>query len=349
MGAIDDLRMAVRLTRQATVAIELPRVHLQLANLLMTAGDWDTAIVHAHIARSLIDDAGQVWLAAQAHAALASPLGARGDWATASTELQAADRVANQVAVPEAVFTARIARAALGRAQGDPASVIDALGSLIGSGASRDMPMLTSLGWWPTLIGALIDEGDLDQAARQIGQCQAAAADRRIDLTARLAGLQARLDGARGDADTAASGFETALGAIGPDDPALDRALLHHDYGRLLVARGERRAGLDQLRVALQLLERLGAEPYQHRVEADLASAGLRPTSRDRTALDLTDREHDVAVLVAQGSTNREAAAELYVSTKAIEYHLRNIFAKLGISSRRQVAAALAGELGDRP
>jgi DNA-binding NarL/FixJ family response regulator len=55
----------------------------------------------------------------------------------------------------------------------------------------------------------------------------------------------------------------------------------------------------------------------------------------------LTNREQDVASLVAKGLTNREVAAQLYVSSKAVEYHLRNIFGKLGISSRNDLPAAL--------
>ncbi len=56
-----------------------------------------------------------------------------------------------------------------------------------------------------------------------------------------------------------------------------------------------------------------------------------------REAAALTAREHDVVVLVAKGFTNREAAAELYVSKKAVEHHLGDVFAKLGISSRREL------------
>jgi DNA-binding CsgD family transcriptional regulator len=73
-------------------------------------------------------------------------------------------------------------------------------------------------------------------------------------------------------------------------------------------------------------------------VEADLASHGItagRPGSR--SPLELTDRERDVAVLVAKGMTNREVAAELYVSQKAVDYHLGHIFGKLGITSRREL------------
>ena len=73
-------------------------------------------------------------------------------------------------------------------------------------------------------------------------------------------------------------------------------------------------------------------------MEADLASHGITVGERgSRSPLELTDRERDVAVLVAKGMTNREIAAELYVSQKAVDYHLGHIFAKLGITSRREL------------
>ena len=56
-----------------------------------------------------------------------------------------------------------------------------------------------------------------------------------------------------------------------------------------------------------------------------------------RSTIDLTDRERDVALLVARGLSNPEVAAQLYVSRKAVEYHLGNIYAKLGIHSRREL------------
>ena len=74
------------------------------------------------------------------------------------------------------------------------------------------------------------------------------------------------------------------------------------------------------------------------RVEEDLVASGLRPEAKsDRSAFDLTEREQDVVALVAKGLTNRETAAQLYISDKAVEYHLRNVFGKLGISSRREL------------
>ncbi len=72
----------------------------------------------------------------------------------------------------------------------------------------------------------------------------------------------------------------------------------------------------------------------------DLAACGLRAEPVARSPLALTDREQDVAALVSKGMTNQQVADELYISKKAIEYHLRNIYGKLGITSRRELQAA---------
>ena len=243
----------------------------------------------------------------------------------------------------EAVFTARIAEGALARARGDPAGVINALTPLIGTGVSATLPMNTSLGWWPNAIHAFIDTGDLSTADRQLGQLRAAAEDRGLDFLARLVGLQARLRRAQGESDLADNAFSEAIAAMGPDEALLDRALLHHEYGRFLRARRRRQEAVVQLTLAHQLLGGVGAEPYRRRVAEDLEACGLRADSPShQSPLGLTDREQDVAALVAKGLTNREVAAQLYVSSKAVEYHLRNIFGKLGISSRNDLPAALS-------
>jgi len=88
------------------------------------------------------------------------------------------------------------------------------------------------------------------------------------------------------------------------------------------------------------MMAELGAAPFRARAEASLHASGVRPRrARDQRRFELTDRERDVAALVASGMTNKEAAANLYVSAKAIEYHLGNIFTKLGLSSRRELRA----------
>ena len=79
----------------------------------------------------------------------------------------------------------------------------------------------------------------------------------------------------------------------------------------------------------------LGAEPWEERAAAELRAAGETARRRDASTLDdLTPQELQIAGLVTQGLTNRKIAAQLYLSPRTIEYHLRKIFSKLGIASR---------------
>jgi len=335
--AIADLRAAIRLARHGAAAAQLPRAHLQLSQLLLSSGEWDEALVHARAALSLVSAERRVWMDAQVHAALARLFGGRGEWQRASEHLTAADAAAAEAGTVEAVVTTRVAQAAVARAGDDPGQVVKILAPLVGN--PDLIPMSTSLAWWPSLIGAMIDGGELAEAAGQIELLDTAARQRGLNMQARIAGARAHLEAARGRADQACSSYGRAIALLGPDDPLLDRAELHHRFGRLLAARGgKRRQAVDQLRVARDLFAAAGAEPFLRRVEADLAPLGItvgRPGSR--SPLELTDRERDVAVLVAKGMTNREVAAELYVSPKAIDYHLGHIFGKLGITSRRDL------------
>jgi DNA-binding NarL/FixJ family response regulator len=119
-------------------------------------------------------------------------------------------------------------------------------------------------------------------------------------------------------------------------------ATLELAYGHFLHKTGSRRAAIATLRAARQLFERLDARPFLERCDAELAACGVRP---QRNGADddygLTAREQVVARLVASGKSNREVAAELYLSSKAIEYHLANIYTKVGISSRHQLASRI--------
>jgi DNA-binding NarL/FixJ family response regulator len=132
---------------------------------------------------------------------------------------------------------------------------------------------------------------------------------------------------------------------------APSRALL----GRALVAAGREDEAVAQLEMAADEFDALGAEEYRNRVEAELRRLG-RATGHRRshpgsgaTGVDsLTGRELEVAELVVDRRTNREIAEELFLSTKTVETHMRNIFNKLGVTSRVEVARALvkAGQSG---
>lgn len=75
------------------------------------------------------------------------------------------------------------------------------------------------------------------------------------------------------------------------------------------------------------------------RCERELKAGGVHATRSGRHEVDLTPQEDAVAALVVQGMSNREAAAELFISPKTVQYHLTRIYAKLGIRSRAELAA----------
>ena len=335
-GALADLRAVLALSRLGSVLVQIARCHFELATLLVSTGAWDDALLHARIGLAIASDEGQPSMQSQCHAVLGTVAACRGEWAVAESEIAAATDAANLRGNIEATGTAMIAAASLAEARQDPARVINLLHTL-----PATVPMLARLAFWPPLITALIDDDQLDRAEHQITELVQAAAARRLGMEARVLGLRARLAAARQRADDAIDLFATALRGYGPDDPLLERTRLLHAYGRALLSQGQRNRAVPVLREARDAFASMGAGPFLERVDVDLTSAGFDRAGDDaRTAkspLDLTDRERDVAVLVAKGLTNPEVAEELYVSRKAVEYHLSNIFGKLGITSRREL------------
>ncbi|PWW24265.1 regulatory LuxR family protein [Geodermatophilus normandii] len=146
-----------------------------------------------------------------------------------------------------------------------------------------------------------------------------------------------------------------ALLAEGPAaEEHLRRALTAHagslrlpDRARTELALGEflRRArrrvdAREHLRAALGLFDDLGAVSYAARAAAELRASGETARRRDvSTATDLSPQERQVTVLVRQGLPTRDVAAQLFLSPRTVEFHLRNVFAKLGVSSRAELAA----------
>ena len=126
-----------------------------------------------------------------------------------------------------------------------------------------------------------------------------------------------------------------------------DRARIELAAGAFLRRAGQRRRAAELLTAAEQRFRALGAAPYAERCAKEMAASGLKPTARHgRDRAELTAQELVVARLAAEGRSNREVADELVVSIKTVEYHLRNAFQKLGVTSRRQLSERLTGLSG---
>jgi DNA-binding NarL/FixJ family response regulator len=90
---------------------------------------------------------------------------------------------------------------------------------------------------------------------------------------------------------------------------------------------------------ALATFETLGAEPWAEQVRAELRASGETPEpSPGGSLMTLTPQELQVALVVGGGATNREAAAALFISPKTVEFHLGNVYGKLGVRSRTELA-----------
>jgi DNA-binding CsgD family transcriptional regulator len=164
---------------------------------------------------------------------------------------------------------------------------------------------------------------------------------------------------------TRASGTEWALGtearcrALLSDDESLyqesverlarSRAAVELARSRLLygewLRRENRRADArEQLRAAHEMFSRMGAEAFAERARRELSATGETVRKRTVETLDeLTTQEAQVARLAAQGHTNPEIGAQLFISPRTVEYHLHKVFPKLGISSRKELRRALPG------
>jgi DNA-binding NarL/FixJ family response regulator len=121
-----------------------------------------------------------------------------------------------------------------------------------------------------------------------------------------------------------------------------EHALLGFDDGSRLRKAGARQVAVAQLERAHHLFSGMGADPYVERCATELAALQVAAApGSPAILLGLSRAELAVARLVATGLTNKEVASELYVSVKTVEYHLRNSYIKLDITSRRALAALL--------
>jgi DNA-binding CsgD family transcriptional regulator len=124
--------------------------------------------------------------------------------------------------------------------------------------------------------------------------------------------------------------------------PAMARA--HLLYGEWLRRQNRRRDARAQLRTAYDLFTTMGIEAFAERTRRELLATGDTVRRRTvETASELTAQEAHIARLAASGRTNIEIGAQLFLSTRTVEWHLSKMYTKLGVSSRRELRQALAG------
>ena len=192
--------------------------------------------------------------------------------------------------------------------------------------------------------------GDLAEALVRAGRPEEAAAVVRDELQpaaaagSRWAGwTAARVCGLLDASMAATTHFDEAFALHDQLAWPFERARTAMCFGEVLRRNRGRTRAREQLRAALDIFERLGAEPWARRTRAELeATGGHAGAHRVGASVHLTPQELQVALAVAEGATNAEVAASLFLSAKTIEYHLSKIYRKAGLSSRDQLAGLIA-------
>ena len=156
-------------------------------------------------------------------------------------------------------------------------------------------------------------------------------------------GIEARCRALLSDGATSDELYREAIDRLGRTRLRPELARAHLLYGEWLRREGRRVEARTQLRAAHDLLAAIGMAAFAERARQELIATGETVRKRSvKTLTTLTAQEALIARLARDGRTNPEIGAHLFLSARTVEWHLRKIFTKLGISSRRELRAALA-------
>ena len=208
--------------------------------------------------------------------------------------------------------------------------------------ASEDTSTVYMSMWaLPELVEAAARCGNPDLASRALGRLadrtQAGGTDFGLGILARCRALLS-------EGRAAQDRYREAIDRLGRTRLRPELARAHLLYGEWLRRENRRVDARAELRAAHDILDSIGMEAFAERARHELAATGetVRRRTPD-TLTTLTAQEAHIARLAAEGQTNSEIGAQLFISARTVEWHLRKIFAKLGVGSRRELGHALAG------
>jgi len=228
------------------------------------------------------------------------------------------------------VSSAEIALAYLHNGLGNYDSALEAATSLV----DLDELAHSSIAL-PELIEAAVRAGQPERAAAALERLTSRAG---ASGTQWALGMAARSRALTSTGPDAEDHYREAIERLGDCRIATQLARAHLVYGEWLRREGRRHDARKQLRTAHDMLSEMGIEAFAERAARELRATGENARKRNVQPSDaLTAQESHIARLVATGATNREVGAQLFLSPRTIEAHLRSIFHKLDITSRRQL------------
>jgi ATP/maltotriose-dependent transcriptional regulator MalT len=334
--AVTDMAAALKMVRGGaplTLGLQ-PYAYLVLAQYL--AGSWDDALLTCEQAFSVAAIRSRRYELPLLHLAAACVPAGRGAAGEAEQHALAAEEVAASLDSGLERLYAAMTRALVAQAAGDYLGMADALGPWQGEEDLDNRSLGFALLWRPLLAEGLIGSGQTGPAAAVLDQLRDNAGQARY-LQPAVAWLDGWLAEQRSDTGQAREIYARGEQAADTQSPVhTARLLLAH--GRLLRRTGHRKDAVERLRRANEVYLALRAAPMLARTEQELAACHLPASQvKEQSVLALTSRETEVAHLIGKGLSNPEIAAELFISRKAVEYHLGNIYAKCGLHGRQQL------------
>jgi DNA-binding CsgD family transcriptional regulator len=158
-----------------------------------------------------------------------------------------------------------------------------------------------------------------------------------------LHGIEARVRALLSEDEAADALYRDSIAHLSGTRMRIELARTHLLYGEWLRRERRRVDAREHLRTALEAFSGMGVDAFARRAERELLATGERARKRTAETRDqLTPQETQIARLATQGDTNREIAAQLFISPSTVEYHLRKVFRKLGVKSRTQLASRMA-------
>jgi DNA-binding CsgD family transcriptional regulator len=206
--------------------------------------------------------------------------------------------------------------------------------------ASEGSPRLFISAWaLPELIEAAVRSGKNRIAADALQRFAEATNAGDADWAV---GIEARSRALLSEDETAELLYREAIERLGRTRLRPELARAHLLYGEWLRREGRRIDAREQLRTAHEMLAEIGMEAFAERARRELVATGVKVRSRlDETRDQLTPQEEQIARLARDGLSNAEIGTRLFISPRTVEWHLRKVFAKLGISTRRGLDEAL--------
>jgi DNA-binding CsgD family transcriptional regulator len=301
---------------------------------LERANRYDDAVVAASEALAIARELGAPNLIPLPLGVLAMVAAIRGRDAEVGEHVQEATEIAGPHGLAIAAGQAVWAKAILDLGRGQWESAFEGLTALTEYRAGFGTPVIAIVSS-PDRIEAGVRAGRINEARATLAPFETWASDTDTPWARPSVAVCRALVA---DDDTATGQFEEAI-ALSAEARPFDVARARLLYGEHLRRQRRRTDARALLRSALDAFESLDAAPWADRARAELRATGETAHKRNPAALSqLTPQELQVARLIGEGLSNKEAAAQLFLSPRTIDAHLRRVFAKLGVTSRTQLA-----------